>query len=231
MSHTFLNVQATWMLDRHRIWSATIAWCRSRGPESTRSKSQHVRDLNFKGLWSKRSQIATWRHEEGPIFIGRGFIERSWYFAIREHHVDDSWSARSPSDGRCEWIKTNKDWTAYLINIGWLTWSSSNGWRSFTKNHDRGLIVARSWSDRPTIVADCRVRSHIYGSSTIAARSPCNQSPIARRSWPEGFIAKIGEDSSRDWSHIVTQRNRSHDPCKSLPQSRQLPTILGQNPL
>ena len=46
-------------------------------------------------------------------------------------------------------------------------------------------IDVRSWPDRHTIVADCRVRISICGSSTIKARSPHNQSPIATRSWPD----------------------------------------------
>ena len=49
-------------------------------------------------------------------------------------------------------------------------------------------IDARSWPDHPTIVADCHVRISICGSSTIKARSPQNQSPIATRSWPDRCV-------------------------------------------
>ena len=126
------------------------------------------------------------------------------------------------------------------IKIGRLTWSTSNGSPDLHRTadilreeprstRDRGPIVARSWSDRPTIVPNRRIRILIYGSSTIAARSPGNQNPIAARSCPRSGLIQCQnwEDSSRDSSDDPAQRNFSHDPIKSRPRPRQLPTIFG----
>ena len=102
----------------------------------------------------------------------------------------------SPTDGQRVKLASASDLHQITIDIERLAFFREEP--RLTRN--RGPIIARSWPNRPTIVADRHVRSHIYASSTIAARSPCNQSPIVARLCPRsGLIQRqSGEDSSWD---------------------------------
>ena len=63
-----LTLQDTWRHDGRQIRSTTIARCRSRGLESTRSNLQHVREIEVKWPRSEGYAIATWYLQKRPIF-------------------------------------------------------------------------------------------------------------------------------------------------------------------
>ena len=95
--------------------------------------------------------------DAGTIVI---FIERT-----KSHFVG---TVGSPSDERRKGVIRST-----RSSLG----EQSDGWRSFGKK-------PRSTRDCGPIVADRRIRGTIRGSPTIDGRSPCNLSPIAKRSWP-----------------------------------------------
>ena len=82
---------------------------------------------------------------------------------------------------------------------------------------DRDPIVTRSWSDRPTIFADRRVRSYLYGSSMIAARSPGNQSLIAVRSCPRSRPIQ-----HQNWGGFIAILKPRRRPKEPLPGPLQI---------
>ena len=144
--------------------------------------------------------------------------------------VDTSSGRRSPSDGRCKWIKTDKDWTAYLIDIGRPTWFPSNGGESSWKN---SMIAARSNRDRGSFSVESERRfSELIGRRSLEHQYH-DRRPIVARSWRKSWLfrskikAKFTTKLERNWSHNIAARNRFHDAINQPSRPLQLPTILG----
>ena len=89
-------------------------------------------------------------------------------------------------------------------------------------NCDRGVIEPRSWIFRRGITST--ISNDIHWRINIKINS---------RSWPDhgAIMALLKQDCGsihgQSGSHNAAPRNRSHDPCKSLPRPLQLPTIFG----
>ena len=112
--------------------------------------------------------------------------------------------------------------------IGQLTRSTSDGSPDLHRTAGvllrRTTIDAGSWPDRraivvwsPSIVADRRIRSYIYGSSTIAARSLGNQSPIAGRS-----CSRSRPIQRQNWGGFIARLKPCHRPKEPLPRPLQI---------
>ena len=149
-------MQVTWRHGGRRIQPALIAERGSRGPESTRSSSKHVRK---KGLSKGRSNDlphATWHPEKRSIVIkskaligSDGLPDRHQTVPVirigRQRSVVEELHDRGPIEPR-----SRRDRAA----IGEFKGGNrlqAIGERSTTyQDFDRGPIVARSWPDRGT---------------------------------------------------------------------------------
>ena len=108
---------------------------RSRGPESTRSSMEHVREIMLKWPRSKGSPIATWLQWERPI-------------SIEQANQNDISMAHLVTRGGSQSVISSSDARS------WATIrSSSNGGLRKTKNYDRRAIVALSSRDRGSFIA------------------------------------------------------------------------------
>ena len=102
---------------------------------------------------------------------------------------------------------------------------AETSWKNFTiepRSHAfcRGIDSTQADADRQS--------SRI----TIDARSWPDRGAIVTRSWCDRgknwrlFDREIRSKSAWNWSRVLANWNRSHDPCKSPPQPLQWPTIF-----
>ena len=179
-SHTVLPVQDAMAAYRMSdvIKTATIAWTRVHA--IIRSTTCAKRRLKWRG--SDDLPRATWQPEDLRIGI-------------------KSKGDRSPSDGRCKLIKIDRNRTAYLIDIGRLTWFASDGaemlWKNFAiepqSRRDRAAIACLLPQNRlyPSRRWSTELQDH--DRHTIVAWSWCDRGKKLEAFWPWNPV-KIGAE-------------------------------------
>ena len=151
----FLLLQVTWT--HHR--PAPIAKRRSRGPESTRSSSRHVRKTNHKWIYRWATCGVATRHQSSSDGYDSS---RSWH--MMEQRMDVLWWSSDENWSDENW---SQSWTSRrgIVSTGCGQRGCIKSRRSLSdswieKNHrslrDRGPIIARSWPDRAAIMAHLR---------------------------------------------------------------------------
>ena len=189
-----------------------------------------------------------WRHENRPIVIEwrprdrdlTATMKRDLLLFVESHGAADllrtadaSSGNGSPSDGlhwSCVELSGPSHFHQVVISIGRLG-------KRMEEVHDRGTIEPRLRCDRAAIVTPSW-QNHLHDlqkafNGGSRSRSTHDRGSIAARSWPDrgAIVALLKQNFGlipfQSRSHDIAPRNRSHDPCKSLPRPLQLPTILG----
>ena len=136
--------------------------------------------------------------------------------------IGGNWTAYLTPDGSSEAL----DRLLFVETLDLQRTAGKTRGRSPRLRRDRTAIAVRSSSDRDSFMAKSPPRS----SESIHWRIEITINP---RSWPDrgAIVAPIEAESrpihDQSGSHDVAPRNRSHDPCKSLPRPPQLPMIFG----
>ena len=201
--------------------------------------------------WSDRDRRAHWsprgamRSARSSSWFDQGFIviftdrtasgglsSRSW----SDGH-DEAWSSSlRGAPGASDFHLTGDDREAWSRDRdhAFLTWSPSDGLEGSWKN---STIAMRSNRNRTAI----ELRSCSFSVESSDRSFPLHQTAIdgastSRSIADRGAIVAPIEAESRPihgqfGSHDIFNWNRFHDPSNQLPRPRQLPTILGQNPL
>ena len=210
-----------------RIQTALIARRQSRGPHSTRSSDQAHAGIQGYVAWSKDLLDDTWKAQRRPIVIVTHPSSIGIMDFTKMH--------------RRRWCIETLVTSHRTVEAPRRSGSRSDLHRTTDGAWQRTTIVARSWPDWGAIGArSCRDWDLLssLNHSNQRRRRPTEIQDHDRRSivalsWPDRAMirahieAKLKSNSLRNWSRILAKWNRSHDPCKTPPQPRQLPTIFG----
>ena len=192
MSHTSYLLQATWTRSKPRIRWATIAWRRSHGPESTRSKSQHVLEIKIKWMRSKAYLLpsgAFWsvdppRTDDDRSEVWSRDQDHQTYLNLTDRTAGGGLSWRSRSDGHAE--ARSAPLREDTWSIGFQSDGVGDSWKNITiavlSNHDRA-IEPRLWILQRGIDSTILKLHPRWIAITIKPRSWPDRGAIVARSW------------------------------------------------